>query len=442
MRIGLIAMSGVRVCDPELQRLGMTLPGFVERGQTIASLPSLGLLTLAGMTPAHHELHYLEVDQLEAVERWPAFDLVAISTFTARACDAYRVADRYRAAGTPVVIGGLHATAVPEEAAEHADGVIVGEGEVCWSQVLRDAEAGRLRKFYRSQPDEFDLTGAPMPAFELLEPERYNRLTVQTTRGCPWRCSFCAASPLLTARYKHKPIEKVLAEVDRIRELWPRPFLELADDNSFVDRRYWKRLLPELAMRRLRWFTETDISVADDAELLRLMREAGCEQVLIGLESPVSEGLAGVELRRDWKHQRLPEYRRAVWRIQSHGIRVNGCFVVGLDGHGPDIFDRVFNFAQELELFDVQVTLPTPFPGTPMHQRLRRAGRLLEDRPWHRCTLFDLTFEPTPMGRQELADGFRDLVRRLYSDPMTRWRRENFRRNYLRPARSSGKEAV
>ncbi|XZE54192.1 B12-binding domain-containing radical SAM protein [Planctomycetaceae bacterium SH139] len=435
MRIGLIALSGIRVCDEELMRLGMTLPGFVERSKTIASLPSLGLLTLAGMTPPRHQVTYLEVDQLQDVHQWPQFDLVALSTFTAQARDAYRIADQYRAAGSTVVMGGLHVTALPDEAAAHADAVMVGEGELCWLEMLADAEAGTLQPIYHSQPREFDLAEAPMPAFELLDMQRYNRITIQVTRGCPWRCTFCASSILLTQRYKHKPAERVLAEIDRVRELWSRPFLEFADDNSFVNRNYWKDLLPQLAERRLRWFTESDISVANDPELLTLMRKAGCVEVLIGLESPIATGLEGLEIRRDWKHQQLDRYQEAIHRIQSHGIRVNGCFILGLDGQTPDIFDRVYEFTEQLELYDVQITLQTPFPGTPLYETLRSEGRLLEPDAWHRCTLFDLTYEPTPMSREELVDGFRELARRLYCDSFTTWRRENFRRKYLRPAR-------
>ena len=431
MKIGLIAMSGVRACDEELMRLGLTLPGFVERSKTIASLPSLGLLTLAGMTSPRHSIRYLEIERVRDVSEWPEFDLVAISTFTAQAYDSYAVADRYRRAGASVVIGGLHASVMPEEASGHADAVVVGEGELCWEKVLRDAEAGELRPFYYARPREFDLAQAPMPAYDLLDIDRYNRITVQTTRGCPLRCSFCASSILLTRRYKQKPIEKVLAEIDRVRELWPRPFLEFADDNSFIHKDYWKELLPRLARRRTRWFTETDISVADDVDLLRHMRRAGCKQVLIGLESPVTDGLKGLELRSDWKHKKLPYYKEAVRRIQSQGIRVNGCFVLGLDGHKPGIFDRVFDFARELELFDVQVTLQTPFPGTPLYEKLRQSNRLTEERAWHKCTLFDLLYEPTPMTREELTEGFRNLVTRLYSDDATKWRRDVFRRKCL-----------
>lgn len=433
MRIGLVAMSGVRACDEELLRLGLTLPGFVERSKTIASLPSLGLLTLAGMTPPEHECEYLEVEDIRKLEALPdGFDLVAISSYSAQMHEAYELADRYREQGFPVVLGGLHATALPEEAARHADAVVVGEGESVWGDVLGDARAGRLKPFYRPAR-EFSLDDAPMPAFELLDMPKYNRLTVQASRGCPFQCEFCASSVLLTGRYKQKPADRVLAEVDRICHLWHRPFLELADDNAFVNKHYWKPLLAQLAGRKIRWFAETDLSVHEEDELLRLMRESGCVEVLIGLESPVDAGLAGLELKRDWKRKQRPKHLDAVRRIQSHGIRVNGCFVLGLDGHTPDVFDEVYRFAEESELFDVQITLQTPFPGTPLYRRLEREGRLLHDRAWERCTLFDVMYEPRPMSAEELAEGFRRLAVRLYGEELTKWRRENFNRKYLRP---------
>jgi radical SAM superfamily enzyme YgiQ (UPF0313 family) len=426
-------MSGIRACDTELLQLGLTLPGFVERSKAIASLPSLGLLTLAGMTPKHHDVRYIEVEDIRKLESLPGpFDLVAISSFSAQIKEGYELAERYRALGVPVVMGGLHVTVMPDEPGRHGASAVIGEGEIVWPQILADAERGQLKPVYDARFREFDLADAPMPAFELLDMKRYNRITVQTSRGCPWRCNFCASSILLTRKYKQKPAAKVLAEIDRIRELWPRPFIEFADDNSFVNRKYWHALLPELKKRRIKWFTETDLSVHEDEELLHLMRDAGCAEILIGFESPVPAGLDGLESRRNFKHDRQYQYLRAIERIQAAGIRVNACFLLGLDGHGPWIFDAVRDFVREALPFDVQITLPTAFPGTPFYAQLKREGRLLEDGAWERCTLFDVNFRPQGMSIHELRAGFHRLAVELYSEEFTRERREHFNRAWAR----------
>ena len=353
MKIALIALSGVRAYNEELTRLGMTLPGFVERSKVIASLPSLSLLTIAGVTPKRFDVEYYEVADLRSLDRLPDCDLAALATFTAQAKDAYEISRRYREAGIKTVIGGLHATAVPQEAGEHCDAVVVGEGELVWPRLLEDFEAGRMQRLYHSTGVEFSLDDAPTPRFELLDPERYNRLTVQTQRGCPWRCDFCASSITLTPRYKIKPVAKVIAEIQAIKSMWPSPFIEFADDNTFVNKRHSRELMRALEREHVPWFTETDISVADDPELLRMMREAGCRQILIGLESPTASGLDGVELRTNWKRRRLGSYEDAIRRIQSHGIAVNGCFTLGLDGDGPEVFDAIYKFVDDSGLQQV-----------------------------------------------------------------------------------------
>jgi radical SAM superfamily enzyme YgiQ (UPF0313 family) len=307
--------------------------------------------------------------------------------------------------------------------------VAVGEGESCWIEILRDCEKGSLRPVYGSPDGAFDLARSPMPAFELLDLSSYNRLTVQTSRGCPHRCEFCASSVLLSRSHKQKPLERVLAEIRRILDIWERPFLEFADDNAMVDRAYWKRLLGALEGERIRWFAETDLSIAEDDELLELMRRSGCAQVLIGLESPVEAGLAGLELNNDWKRKRWPRYREAIRRIQSHGVSVNGCFVLGLDGQTSRIFADVAEFVRSTELYEVQVTLLTAFPGTPLLARLEREQRILEPRRWDKCTLFDVNFRPREMSPEELERGFKKLVVELYGDEFTRWRRSRFRQN-------------
>lgn len=432
MKIALIAMSGVRAHSEELTRLGMTLPGFVERSRVIASLPSLSLLTLAGMTPERVELEYFEIADIRSLGSLPACDLAAISTFTAQVNDAYEVAERYRALGVTTVMGGLHVTALPAEALCHADAVVVGEGELSWRRVLDDFERGRLQRLYEPQGRQFDLADAPVPRYDLITPEKYNRLTVQTQRGCPWRCEFCASSILLSPRYKTKPIDKIIGEVRAIREVWPRPFIEFADDNTFVNKPHSKLLMRAMAHEGVRWFAETDVSVADDRELLSMMRDAGCAQLLIGFESPNVAGLDGIELRRNWKRERRDEYKAAIERIQSHGIALIGCFVLGLDGDTPDVFDQVRRFVEESGLFQVQITVLTPFPGTPLYARLAREGRLLHAASWERCTLFDVNFVPKQMSVSELEQGLIALGQQLYSADSSRRRASAFRQQARR----------
>ncbi len=428
MKIGFIAMSGVRAHNAELTKLGLTLPGFVDRNKIIASLPSLGLLTLAGLTPKKFDVEYHEIADLKKLPELPDhFDLVALSTFTAQLDEAYEVADFYRAKKIPVVMGGITVTSLPEEVKQHCASVVIGEGEPHWPAVLRDFERGALKPVY-TPSKEFDFADAPMPRFNLLDPDKYNRLTVQTSRGCPHRCEFCASSILLTPRYKVKPVEKVIAEIREIKKIWPRPFIEFADDNSFVHREHYKKLLRELAKEKLRWFTEADLGVAGDDELLGLMRDSGCQQVLIGLESPRRASLDGVELKSNWKLRQHDFYKAAIAKIQSYGITVNGCFVLGLDGDTPEVFNDALNFVSDSGLYEVQVTFLTAFPGTPLHERLNREGRIIRDRAWELCTLFDINFRPKNMTVEQLQSGFLKLAKQLYSAEETHERRSKFKR--------------
>ncbi len=437
VKLGLIAMSGVRAHNEELTRLGLTLPGFVERNKIIASLPSLGLLTLAGMTPDDIELEYQEVEDIKKLNGLPGdYDVVAISSFSAQINEAYELADRFRSGGTLVILGGLHVTARPDEALSHADSIVIGEGEPSWPQLMNDLKSNKLCERYDSRKTPFDFNDAPMPRFDLLDPDRYNRLTVQTARGCPFNCEFCAASIRLSPIYRVKPVEKVIAEIRRIKEIWPKPFIEFADDNTFVNKKHGKELLRALALEKVRWFTETDISVARDDELLSLMRDSGCAQVLIGLESASQIGLRGIEQKSDWKAKQYDFYLSAIENIQKHGISVNGCFVLGLDGTGLDSFSEVVEFVNNSGLHEVQVTVQTAFPGTPLYDRLKKSGRLIKDNAWELCTLFDVNFQPEQMTVAELESNFRWLVRELYSEQATKQRKKNFYRQ-LRQVRRS-----
>jgi radical SAM superfamily enzyme YgiQ (UPF0313 family) len=427
MKIAFVAMSGVRVRSRELQALGVTLPGFVERGRVIASLPSLGLLTLAALTPPDVHVRYHESEDVTP-ERLAdeGSDVVAISTFTAQAPEAYALADECRVRGMRVAIGGLHATVCPDEAALHADHVFVGEAEETWPEFVEDLRRRRPRPRYDARGRTYSLDRAPLPRYDLLDVERYNRITVQTTRSCPHRCSFCASGVLLRGPYRKKPTELVQRDLEAIRARWPRPFIELADDNTFVDKRWGRELVSAIASQRVRWFTETDVTVADDPALLEALGDSGCRQLLIGLEALDVRTVAGLE-ERPFKARRVADYARAVRAIQSHGVSVNGTFVVGADDQGREAFAAVVAFAERVGLAEVQVTVLTPFPGTPLHDRMAREGRLLRTADWASMTLFDVTYRPARMTVRELEEGLRDLFPLLYASERVRARRRSFR---------------
>lgn len=429
MNIGYIAMSGLRLVDDELLSLGLSFPAVARRAREIEALPSLGLLTLAGMSPPHIGAEYLEVRDFQEIP--DRFDAIALSTLSATAKETYAIAARIREKGIPVILGGLHATLAPQEAARHVDALVIGEGEVVWPQVLKDLENGNLQPIYDARTIKpFDFREAPMPRFDLLQPDRYPRFTVQTQRGCPYACEFCAASMRLSPSFRTKPVEKIIAELHRLRELFNRPFIEFADDNTFADKRHGRALMKAMAKENFRWFTETDVSVADDEDLLRMMRDAGCHQVLIGFESPRFESLDGVEKKSNWKARRTDRYLRAIETIQKHGISVNGCFILGLDGDGPESFENVFRFVELSGLYDVQITYLTPFPGTPLWTRLSEEGRLLSADATERCTLFDINFQPTHMSVEQLKTGFHQLTRRLYAPEFVDRRSRSFRQHF------------
>jgi len=246
----------------------------------------------------------------------------------------------------------------------------------------------------------------------------------------------------LSPKFRTKPVAKVIAEIRELKSLFNNPFIEFADDNTFADKRHGKKLMRELAKEQVKWFTETDVSVADDEDLIKMMRDAGCHQILVGFESPNVNTLNGVEQKTNWKARRTDRYLKAVETIQKHGVTVNGCFILGMDGDGPESFDNVFNFVNASGLYDVQITYLTPFPGTPLHSRLSEEGRLLVADASERCTLFDINFTPSNMSVDELSTGYRKLLTRLYNPEFVETRNRNFRQHLRRNIREKRAIAV
>ncbi len=353
---------------------------------------------------------------------------MGISSLSAQIDEAYAVADAYRQRGTKVVMGGLHVSGLPDEALEHADAVVIAGAEGIWPTVVKDAQAGCLKeKYFGATNRVFSPELYTMPKFELLSGRDYNRVTVQTSRGCPRSCEFCAASLRITDQFNQKPVDLVIEEIRHAKRFFPHPFFELADDNSFINRAWTREFLRKIRHEEIHWFTETDVSIAEDPELCDLLAESGCRQLLIGFESPNGADINGID-PVNWKAKQAPRYRKAIDTLQSRGVSVNGCFILGLDSHTTDVFPEALEFVRSSGLAEVQFTVLTPFPNTPMYQRFKREGRLLKDKFWDTCTLFDVNFMPAKMSVEELEKGLRWIFSETYGPKETRNRQRQFAR--------------
>lgn len=422
--VALVPFTGLRICRDELRELGFSLPGLRRRGTALAELPALGLLTLAGMLPedwtcSYHPTRGRPTEALveEIAATRPA--LVALSALTASILPAYELADRLRVCRIPVAMGGLHISTCADEGQQHADAVVVGRGEPVWQELLSDAALRRLNPRYVSNQRPLPQTW-PLPRFDLLgaQPPRF---TVQTQRGCPLACDFCAASRLLGS-FDEKPLSNIAKELQLIQSLVRRPVIELADDNTFAGDRDALGLCDTLGAANVVWFTESDWRIGERPELLARMADAGCVQVLLGVES-LTFRYPGMGA----KHDCLSRIMNAVSAIQDAGIAVNGCFILGAEGETRASMDRLIAFLLESPFADIQLTVQTPFPGTQLRRRLATEGRLLSSRDWNHYTLLDVTFQPDQISVAELEHGFMTAVRAVYSQEATA-RREAIRR--------------
>lgn len=400
--VALVPFTGLRVREQEMLKLGMRLPGLKKRADALAGLPALGLLTLAGMTPENWTCSYhpsADTKSLLEDVRATNPDLVAVSALTASVLEAYRFCDALNADGIQTVIGGLHATVLPDEAAEHA-AVCVGDGEASWLKILADAQQNNLQTVYRPTKP-IALADSPLPRFELQGKKLPQRWTIQTQRGCPWACDFCGASRLLgPARYK--TVGQIANELHAIRALDVSPWIELADDNTFAGRKDSIEMLGVIEGAGVRYFTESDWRIGEDPELVRALAKSGCVQVLVGVES-LSFRYSGMGR----KGTELSRMMAAVDRLQDAGIVVNGCFIAGAEGETDQTLDAMAQFINESSFAEVQLTLQTPFPGTGLYRRMKRDNRLLADRDWSYYTLFDVVYEPDQMSVVDLEAGFR-----------------------------------
>jgi radical SAM superfamily enzyme YgiQ (UPF0313 family) len=370
------------------------------------NLPLLAALTPPGHTVTIVDEAYAPDDINQDV------DLVGITVLTELALRAYRIADTYRRKAVKVVMGGMHPTVVPDEALAHADAVVVGEAEGVWAQLVSDAAAGQMQRQYRADKMT-DLQGLPKPRRDLFPGTNGKDffpipIGVETSRGCPYDCEFCCIGRTLGHQYRSRPVKEVIAEIASI----DCPHLFFVDDALGLNRNGAKKLFTDMVPLRRRWLAQGTVSLAEDLELIGLMRRAGCLGLLIGFES-VQKGTQN-EVKKI-KNLRIDFYE-AMHRFHGEGFGILGSFVFGFDYENKDVFEQTLEFIMRSRMDVVQLRILTPYPGTRLYERLLNEGRLFVRDWWLRGYPPDtLLFQPKGMTADELIKGFARLNRQVYS---------------------------
>jgi radical SAM superfamily enzyme YgiQ (UPF0313 family) len=369
----------------------------------------LTLTTLASLVPPEIDADLALVDEgIQDIDLSIDADVVGITVITGTAPRAYALAAHFRARGIPVVLGGPHVTLVPDDAEPHADAVVVGYAEDTWPELLRDLAAGRLKRRY-TQAADLSLAGRPFARRDLLPKRRFLTNDVfEATRACVHNCEFCVVPSAWGRTPYHKPVEDVVAD---IRQQGARKLI-FVDLNLIADRAHAMALFEALIPLQVEWYGLSTVLIAHDLPLLGLAARSGCRGLLIGFES-----INAKNLRDSSKPFNRPShFSEVVHRLHSHGIAVYGCFVFGMDQDTPEVFLETARFAVEAKIDLPRFAVVTPFPGTPLHERLSREGRILS-RDWELYDGQHVVFQPAGMSVAELQDGTERAWRYAYSVP-------------------------
>jgi radical SAM superfamily enzyme YgiQ (UPF0313 family) len=375
-------------------------------------LPSLSLLTIAACTPPEEEIKLID-ERVSPIDFDEPFDIVGISILTEQARRGYEIAQRFKESGVFTVMGGIHASVLPKEARQYCDAVVIGEGEIAWPDLLKDFRKGTTKEFYTNS-GPVDLDRSPIPRYDLVDVQAYPFIPLQTTRGCPLDCSFCTVTKVYGPKFRNKTTDQIIRELEAILKISINRKIVFNDDNMFLNRAKSYELLKAIKPLKIKYFSESDISIAKDERLLDLMWDSGCVTVFIGFESLVPENLDSIQ-RNKWKRHYLETYAEACKNIQTHGIQVLGAFILGFDYDTGNVFQNTKKFVLENNILG-QFHIMTPFPGTRTRDILIKEKRLPEnDGRWDIYSCFDAVYSPKLMTKEEIEAGLLDVYQTVYS---------------------------
>jgi radical SAM superfamily enzyme YgiQ (UPF0313 family) len=372
-------------------------PGpFKEYKKSMGS-PSQNIFSVAAATPENVEITMCDETMGMKPKLNPKTNIVAMFYHTPDAVHTYKLADQYREKGYTVVLGGLHASFLPDEASTHADAVLIGEAEGIWEDLLRDYEEGSLKSFYkRDKPVDLAEVN-PFPT-NLIQPSRYKYFwTILVSRGCVHRCEFCTVPQFFNGKYRLRPIENIVAEIkDAPKHCW----FELHSDNLTANRKYALELFHALKPLKIKWVGEATINLANDYELLKAAAESGCQELLIGIETPSQAALKD----SGKKFVDPKSIRQKIRLFHDVGIKITSSMIFGFDSHTTEIFQESVDFCKDIEIDEVESVILIPFPGTPLFERLKSENRILTE-DWSLYDGNNTVFTPQNMTTDELSYG-------------------------------------
>ncbi|MCL2287350.1 MAG: B12-binding domain-containing radical SAM protein [Firmicutes bacterium] len=373
----------------------------------------LAPMIFAAITPPIYEFIYVD-EEIEEIDFQMDADLVAITAMTGQINRAYEIADQFRSAKIPVVIGGIHASVLPDEVGQHCDVVMIGEGENIWPAMLEDFEHGTLKKVYAAK-DYPKVEYLPSPKIDVVKHEHYLMFPLQATRGCPYECEFCSIKHSAGHHYRMKPIEQVIAEIKAYEKYNKKTFgvykksYVLVDDNLYVNREYAKKLFTAMSELDISWMGQGTLDTAFDEEILTLMAKSGCKTYAIGFESFSDETLR--EVNKPKVHN-IDNYDTAIKNLIRHGIMPAGFLIYGFDNDDVNIFQKTIDIIQEKHLIQAHFNLLTPYPGTKLYDRINGEGRII-DQNWDNYINMKTVFEPKQMSPATLEAGLNWTVKKF-----------------------------
>lgn len=370
-----------------------------------AGFVRLNLPTIAALTPSDWNVEILDA-RVKPVDYDAQIDLVGITGFTAEMPGAYKIADNFRKKGVKVVMGGVHVSALPDEALQHADAVVIGEAELVWHKLILDFKRGELKQKYKAD-NLCDMKNMVIPVRGLLDKGMYSGFyTLQATRGCPFNCDYCAVTAFFGHEFRTRPVDEVIEE---IKGFGSKKFFFM-DDNIVGRPRYAKELFQKLIPLKATWGSQASITMAKDPELLNLYARSGGRYAFIGFESLSQKSLEN--LHKGWNTAK--DYKEAIKKIHGAGINIVGSFVFGLDEDDASVFKTTFDFIMETNMDAAQFHILTPLPGTVTYSLLEKEGRII-DRDWARYHTGEVVFQPKGMTVEELQNGYYWIFRNTYT---------------------------